>query len=429
MEICEVPRELELRKDREMPPDDVVVVCMDGADMIGRVKVVAGVLEVQGRNHSLADDGRSIILSRFVQECAKRRLPLNEAKSVVMDLNGLILGGELDGVRGALMHGRTKGQRFINRSLALLSLEEVPQVALQHWAGIFCFMASFRRVMFSVGQAIFPCISRYDQLEVDRACVDVDVYDEILVAALLAPLAQTNLRAEVRRTISMSDASEQGGAAAEATRLRASISQGRAQAAEEVQMNVLERELAPIADHGLCGACKLKVARAKLLRCPRDCELLFCSVSCVQKHRMGCRHSAVIIPAVVMPATAVLHQVRWELCKHGYEVRDIHEDADDDVVVNWVEFPGANSVTSTLCNLQGNNGRLRPNGQNRFKSRVAATGIREVMRALRLLERSVNGASGSLHCLHVHSFVVILGFCFLCLKKLNWDKAWGKRNS
>ena len=65
------------------------------------------------------------------------------------------LGGELDGVVGVLMHARDKGSRLANRTLAILSLEQVPQVTVQHWAGFVCFMASFMRPLFVVAQEVF----------------------------------------------------------------------------------------------------------------------------------------------------------------------------------------------------------------------------------------------------------------------------------
>ncbi len=62
----------------------------------------------------------------------------------MQDFYATTLGGELDGVAGVIMHARDKCLRFFKRSLALLALAEVPQVSLQHWAGLFCVMSSFR---------------------------------------------------------------------------------------------------------------------------------------------------------------------------------------------------------------------------------------------------------------------------------------------
>ena len=72
---------------------------------------------------------------------------------------------------------------------------------------LFCFMASFPRPLFA--QEIFPAISAHENTEETLLPMKDDVFDEVLVVALLAPLSQAKLRAETRRTISMSDASEQ----------------------------------------------------------------------------------------------------------------------------------------------------------------------------------------------------------------------------
>ncbi len=94
-------------------------------------------------------------MSRFVTECSRPGLLLNEGKSVMQSCCAGILGGEFDGLLGVSMHAREKGFRMYNRTLALLSLPEVPQVSCQHWAGFFCFMAQFRRPVFSAVQDIF----------------------------------------------------------------------------------------------------------------------------------------------------------------------------------------------------------------------------------------------------------------------------------
>ena len=70
-------------------------------------------------------------------------------------VNSTMLGGELDGVLGVLRHSREKGQVLALRSLALLSLRSVPQVAVQHWAGSYCFAAGFRRCLFSTVSEFF----------------------------------------------------------------------------------------------------------------------------------------------------------------------------------------------------------------------------------------------------------------------------------
>lgn len=159
-EVCGVPPVVELRRDMALPDPEVAVVCMDGADIVSKAKIGVGAMQVQGTNQMAGDQSR--ILARFVAEYAKQKLPVKQGKSVEMSLDGMIFGGELDGVLGTLMHGRKNGKRLVNRSLGLLAMKRVPQVTPQHWAGLFCFMKSFRRPMFSIGQDMLPAISAYE---------------------------------------------------------------------------------------------------------------------------------------------------------------------------------------------------------------------------------------------------------------------------
>jgi hypothetical protein len=128
-----------------------------------------------------------------------------------------ILGGEFDGALGVLRHVREKGFRMFNRTLALLSLQEVPQVSCQHWAGLFCFMAQFRRPVFAAVQEIFPFIISFSEDPFERRNLPPQVFEEILLGARLAPLAFSSLWCQVRSRISISDAAEEAGASAEAS--------------------------------------------------------------------------------------------------------------------------------------------------------------------------------------------------------------------
>ena len=64
--------------------------------------------------------------------------------------------------------------------------------------------------------------------------------DEVLLGCLLSPLAFTNLSAKLRNTISISDASETGGSAAEATYFVHNLGASAAAAGEDRALNFLE---------------------------------------------------------------------------------------------------------------------------------------------------------------------------------------------
>ncbi len=143
VDACGVPPGLEVRKDRPFPLGAAAVVCMDGFDLISKVKVFRD--HLQGATQQLlqllfAGNVRSSDTARFVSECSRRGLPLNSGKSVMKSFCSAVRGGEFDGVEGKLMHARDKGFRFLARSLIILSLAEIPQVSAQHWCGLFCFM-------------------------------------------------------------------------------------------------------------------------------------------------------------------------------------------------------------------------------------------------------------------------------------------------
>ena len=153
---------LEMRKDHPMSEDEVAITCMDGFDLVSKVRLINGTLTGGHVEGGRAHGGRFGIMTRFVQACQLRGLPFDDGKSVLEDFCGLISGGELGGARGMIQHARDKSQRLATRSLGILSQDEASEVMLQHWAGLYCFAASFRRNLFSVGQEIFKEISCLD---------------------------------------------------------------------------------------------------------------------------------------------------------------------------------------------------------------------------------------------------------------------------
>ena len=177
---------------------------MDGFDYVERVKLISS-----GFNKDVSQRPKEVF--QFVETCRKLGLPLSASKSLIRGLSACTLGGEIDGVAGKISQSRDKTFKYLCKSLTLLSFESVSQVTLQHWAGMFCFGAGFRRPLFSVVQDIFPFIQdpRWDKVK--DLPFPPSVLDEILLGAILMPLACTNIRAPIRFKISCSDASEQGG--------------------------------------------------------------------------------------------------------------------------------------------------------------------------------------------------------------------------
>ena len=290
-DTCGIPAELEVRRDKPFPSVDAAVVCMDGLDIFTRIRIENGAVQQIRGFFQRDSEGRSVELSRLVQECKKRKLPLNHGKSVLMSFSSSILGGELLGVEGRLCHARDKTGNFVNRSLAYLALDEVPQVAAQHWAGIYCFLCSFRRPLFSVVQELFPFIASFGEDRYKLLRTPTAVRDEILLGCLLSPLAFINLRAKLRDTIAISDASESGGAAAEATRFVHNLGFDAAIDGEERALIFLE-SVEPAASPSMfcCSVCNLGGSTSSTwASCGDGCKARLCSASCLAAHAASWR--------------------------------------------------------------------------------------------------------------------------------------------
>ena len=135
-----------------------VVACMDGFDFFTRLQLLSKELVSVEGSPIESRAGKSAVMSIFIDACKKLGLPLNFGKSVVRSFVGACLGGELDGISGILRVSQDKSHGFACKSAAMLSCKQVNQVASQHWAGVACFSAGFRRPIFSVLQDIFQFI-------------------------------------------------------------------------------------------------------------------------------------------------------------------------------------------------------------------------------------------------------------------------------
>ena len=97
-----------------------------------------------------------------VEKCANLNLPLNAGKQVIGAIHGSLLGGELDGVRGVLSVARGKSAKLAAKAVVLAALPRWLAAVVQHWVGLYCFGAMFRRPVFSALEELFtlrcaPC--------------------------------------------------------------------------------------------------------------------------------------------------------------------------------------------------------------------------------------------------------------------------------
>ena len=145
-------------------------------------------------------------------------------------------------------------------------------------------VAQFRRPVFAVLQEVFH--QSLLLAETPRPAWAESV-DEVLLFAALLPLAYTNLKAQCRKYVSCTDASEKGGAAAEAKHFVNALDQPAGAVVDDVLASVLEEgshaKASNLSEAYACGACGLMPSHLSIL-CPRRCGAACCDVACVVKH-------------------------------------------------------------------------------------------------------------------------------------------------
>lgn len=309
---CQINPALEVNPFNRRLSGDAVITCMDGFDYFKRVRNLN-----EAQQLALEDCApKSKTMSRFVEECQAIGLPLNESKAVYKKVSSAILGGEM--TPGQIRYARDKASGFHVKSAAVLSLAEAPQVTFQHWSGLFCFKAGFRRPIFSVCQEVFKFINSFEEGGSECRSPPLEVLDEILVAALSTPLAFTNLRAPIRPVLSITDASEQGGAAGEATEFLKHVGRNAGAEADDLLMNSSEeftRGKTGIMKCRICGS----MDGVNKTVCPFKCQTVLCSVGCFRKHRLSCEFQDIPHLSVGLMASTTLANLPWELLKHEIE--------------------------------------------------------------------------------------------------------------
>ena len=141
---------------------DAAVGCMDGADYFTRLRIVWGVLRRSNGGELPGPGERHPVMVAFARACKALGLPINHGKRIVQDFHGAVLGGEMDGINGVLRVALEKGHGFVARTCALLAEDQVTQVGCQHWSGLFCSAAGFRRPVFSILEEIFVFIVEFE---------------------------------------------------------------------------------------------------------------------------------------------------------------------------------------------------------------------------------------------------------------------------
>ena len=307
----------EMHKNKKMPKgDELTVVCMDGVDHLRKVKAAAAAVEETSGHR------------RFAEECQRLGLPLNAGKRLIAGSYASLLGGELDGVAGVLAHAKDKNAKFMSKSIALCSMRSWSAAALQHWTGVFCFGAGFRRPAFSVLQEIFVLIASLGETEVHPPTLSV--LDEVMAGSLISALFSTDLRAPIRRTVSSTDASEEGGGAAEATSfVEAASPLVQESAADWRALLVEDSERRGEGGKGppQCTVCAGdSPSWGAWAPCPARCEGQFCSTKCLVEHersnggKSACLQRGLFLPRFAEGFAGPRGPATWAMAAAGIAV-------------------------------------------------------------------------------------------------------------
>ena len=137
--------------------------------------------------------------------------------------------------------------------------------------------------MFSVAEYAFAFIVSFPDDPAETKPIPAAVRGEMITAALLAPMAFSNLRADVRPWLSISDASEQGGAAAESKVFVKSV--GARKGLDRVldTLRVTENEFGVSACISMCCICATPLGQPGVT-CPLGCHKIFCCTACGIHH-------------------------------------------------------------------------------------------------------------------------------------------------
>ena len=313
-DLCQVPPETELRRDSPFPEDDISLVCLDGFDYIRKTDF-SSLLGKGSLKSSSAHE-------KFIRTSHKLGLPLNAAKSLVKAYKGPILGGEVDGCLGRVQHARDKGLKLMATTLVLLAKDFVTQANMQHWAGVACFAASFRRPSFSVLESIFTFISCDSWSKHQQQSIPPEVIDEMLCFCGVLPFCFTNLRAPIRPKISISDASELGGGAAEASHFTEILDPCKAKKAEDWFANICEESpFAKEPDRCCAGCGSDKPDWGVASPCPHKCGEAFCSSICLLHHlETSCNSPQLFLPSFGEGFCGPRAPLTWAVANTGIKV-------------------------------------------------------------------------------------------------------------
>ena len=149
------------------------------------------------------------LLDRAGSSYQKVGLRTSKKKSVRNESKAVILGGELDGRRGTLCAPRLRVLMLSKLTLRLVQIGWSTKLLLETIIGSWIFVLLFRRPLLSLLNDVFHEGSQLKNRET-AFCLSTGAKQELLLLALWAPFAYTNLRSTPLSQIFCSDASLAG---------------------------------------------------------------------------------------------------------------------------------------------------------------------------------------------------------------------------
>ena len=254
-----VPEDSEVSKLKWFPSDDSIsVVYLDSYDELRKVskgyrEVLSG--EISHRHQ------------RFVNTCNELKLPLNEGKRLVGAIYGSLQGGGFDGAAGVFEASPDKKVGLMTLAMTLMATGLATEFEIRHFVGKLIFIMAFRRPTMSFLETIFVDM-RKAQSARGKVQLSKGGLEEIMISTILLPLMAMNLRAQMDREVTITDASPTGGGGAVSSSFK----------------DVLDKLQH---DGQRCYVCDGGYEKFGKFSCPAGCGVVLCSLSCIWNHRKG----------------------------------------------------------------------------------------------------------------------------------------------
>ena len=252
-----IPEDSEISKLKWFPKDDSVsVVYLDSYDELRRIN--KGCREVLSGQISHRHQ-------RFVNTCNELGLPLNEGKRLVGAVFGSLQGGGFDGSAGIFEASPDKKHGLLTLALAIMATGRATEFEIRHFVGKLIFIMAFRRPTMSFLEAIFGDMRKAQDTR-GKITLSRGGMEELMIAAVMVPLMAMNLRAQLDKEVTITDASPTGGGGAVSSKFK--------DAPDRLHH-----------DGKRCYHCEKTFDELGKFSCPAGCGVILCCLVCIWEHR------------------------------------------------------------------------------------------------------------------------------------------------